>query len=163
MAADIEVKGYRELIKKLDALDAKASQKIISSILSRSTTPLQSAWRAQAPDRRGSRRQTTYKRRSVAPAFLKTSGKSKQIKRGLKKAVALVIAGVGDEAFYGPQFLDEGATVSGRRPRGKGKVRKAVRSYRLPAYRWYFSTYKSSLPKMERKIAAEMEREIGRI
>jgi len=163
MAVELEVKGYYQLAKQLDELEAKAGQRVVAGIMSRATTPLKAAWRAKAPVRRSKNLKKTYKGRYVAPGFLKRSITSKRVTRKLRKAVALVVAGVADEAFYGPQFLDDGKTVTGRRPRGKGQIRKAVKPYTLPAYDWYFSTYKANLPGMVKRIAAEMEKEIGRI
>lgn len=163
MASEIEVKGYADLIKKMDRLEAKAGQKVIARILSKASNPLKVQWRAKAPVRGGSRLKKTYKGRYVAPGFLKRSIRSKQITRGLRKAVALVVAGVADEAFYGPQFFDEGVTVTGRRPRGKNKIKKAVKPYRLQGYKWYYSTYQRNIPTIIRKISSEMEAELAKL
>lgn len=158
---DIEIKGYADLIKKLDKLEAKAGQKVVSNILSKSTTPLKAAWRAAAPV--GTRWHRTYKRNIVAPGFLKKSITSRRKNRGLRKVVAMVIAGVKDEAFYGPQFLDEGISVTSRRKSGRAQYRKPVRPYRIGRRKWYASTFRKKEKSMIDDIAKQLERELRKV
>ena len=99
-----EVKGAKELERKLKRLSAAASGRVIRTAVNFAMTPALKDARANAP--KGGVPHKTYKGRVVAPGFLSRSIKKKS-KLARNKKTAWAWLQVDGEAFYG-KFIEQG-------------------------------------------------------
>lgn len=113
ISLDAELIGAKELSKKLEALGAALSGKLLRQAAGTAMTPVVKQARQNAP--RGTRAHKTYTGRLVAPGFLSRNIKKKTFKSksGLYASASVSAA---SEAFYGPQFLERGTKHIAKNP-----------------------------------------------
>ena len=111
MASELE--GVKELLAKLNRLDARTVAKAQRSILFKATTPVVRQMKAQVPV--GTEAHRTYKGRLVAPGFTKRSIKRLTGTKHLNRGLLSIAIGVRAEGWY--SFLyDQGPyTIAKRR------------------------------------------------
>jgi len=109
--AENNIKGLRELEKKLVALGATVGGKVLRQSTMNATSPTARRMKAAAPV--GKRSHRTYKKRLVAPGFLKQSVTRRSWYRAGRVTVKI---GVKKEAFYGVSFTDFRRSGQKRQP-----------------------------------------------
>ena len=155
-----ELQGLKELNAKLARLGAKTGAKVLRSAALKATTPVMRAMRAKIPV--GTEAHRTHKGRLVAPGFLKRSLRRKT-RLFRRTGTAVVTLGVRSEAFYGPQFLDQGPwRISSRRiSTGRRSTKKvAIKPYTLRKRPFFESVFIANRRVMESKLAEELKKNI---
>ena len=159
--------GVKELTEKLGKLAGAASAKKLRSISLRSTTKTFGKIKKSAP--RGTKPHRTYRGLLVAPGFLSRSilRKSKVFR---SRGVVSVVIGVRKEAFYGPQFYDEGDVIINSRrvskPTAFNRRRKEkvqIKPYNLRGRYWFKSKFIADRSLIESEFVRIMRSEIERI
>jgi len=110
-----EIKGLKELSRKLSALGAAVGGKTLRSAAMSAALPALRAAQARAPISDRDYLKKTYKGRYVAPGFLKRNIASKSILYRDKRTVKILI-GPKPEAFYGTQFIEIGTSTIPKSP-----------------------------------------------
>lgn len=105
------ISGLKELSDQLNRLQAQTAAKALRQSVHNATLPATRAMKLAAPV--GTVAHRTYRKRLVAPGFLKRSIRAISFIRG-GKASALI--GVKREAFYGVQFVDRGTKKMSAKP-----------------------------------------------
>lgn len=135
-----DLKGTKELSIQLGELGDRLGKKALRSATFKATTPVIREMKAKAPVGSGTHR--TYRKRLVAPSFLKRSIKRSTRVRGGEVTVSI---GTRAEAFYGAAFLDEGITVTSRRINGR---KKSIKPYTIRGYNWFKPVFRRNKDKM---------------
>lgn len=153
--------GARELERKLSQLGAKLGTKVLRSAMLKTTTPVLRQMRKRAPV--GIEAHRTYRKRLVAPGFLKRSLRRKTRVDKSRGAVVLTM-GVRSEAFYGILFYDQGPyQVTKRRSKGTGRSGRQIKAYTLPRRPWFQSTFVANRGQMERGMVDELRKNIDKV
>lgn len=108
-----ELKGFKELEKKLNALGVQAGTKVMRQAAGAAMNIVVKEARAKAPV--GSEAHKTHKDRVVAPGFLSRNIK-KFTRVSKSKGTALVFVGPSSEAYYGSQFVEVGTKYMAAQP-----------------------------------------------
>jgi HK97 gp10 family phage protein len=108
-----ELKGFKELERKLNALGVQAGTKVIRQAASAAMNVVVTEARAKAPV--GSQAHKTHKDRVVSPGFLSRNIK-KFTRVSKSKGTALVFVGPSSEAYYGSQFVEVGTKNMAAQP-----------------------------------------------
>lgn len=160
------LEGVAELTKRLNALGDRLSTKALRTAVRRAVAPVVRQMRAAAPV--GTEAHRTYKRRLVAPSFLKRSIRViTKIDRAAGTASAVI--GTRKEAWYGVRLYDQGpTTISQRRvaARGPGRRRRATRAikpYTLRRVPFFQSVFVSNRAAMEADLAANLKAELEKL
>lgn len=156
--AEIGVDGLKELNIKLGKLGNALAVKSLRKALRRAGTPTLQQMRAKVPV--GTEIHRTYKKRPVAPGFLKRSLRM-IVAVNKRSGAASVVFGVRREAFYGIQFLDQRAFIgggyvvskrrfggNGRRGRRRTQLYRDVKPYTIRATPWFSSVFTANSSKM---------------
>lgn len=130
------VEGLKELSERLNALDKAMAAKALRQSVQNATLPATRAMKLAAPV--GTVAHRTYRKRLVAPGFLKRSIRAISFIKG-GKASALI--GVKREAFYGVQFVDRGTVKMNPRP-------------------WFKSVFEAQRDAMEKRLAEQLRAKI---
>jgi len=171
---DEALHGYKELSRKLAQLGPKVGGKVLRGSLLSATLKTRREMRAKAPVRRTGGAKRTYKGRLVAPGFLSRSIKTQS---RVRNGYAFVRIGVRKEAWYGVTLLDKrpGRTpyrITSRKPSRKRRGRTTssflrrsrsageIKSYTLPAYPWFLSTFEKHQNRMVRDVGQQMSKRI---
>lgn len=141
-----EIKGAKELSRKLSALGAAAGGKALRSALMSAALPVLREAQARAPVSDRDYLKKTYKGRYVAPGFLKRNIARKSILYK-NKQTAKVLIGPKPEAFYGTQFIELGTSTIPKQP----WLEPAFRSQKNAAVRRLSERLKSLIEKAARK------------
>jgi HK97 gp10 family phage protein len=134
-----QLEGMRELMMKLEQIDAAVAVKELRSAALQSTTPTLKKMKLAIPV--GSDVHRTYMGRLVAPGFAKRS-----IKRSTKieKGKIVVRIGVKREAFYAVSFLDPGTK-------------------KMSAHPWFKSVFEGNKSNIEGRFRDVLKKKIERI
>lgn len=133
------VSGLKELSDKLGELDRQLAAKTLRQSVRNATTPAVRAMKLAVPT--GEVAHRTYRKRLVAPGFLKRSVRVISFIRN-GKAVALI--GVRREAFYGVQFVDKGTKFMQAKP-------------------WFKSVFENARDEIEKRLADQLRAKIAKL
>lgn len=131
--------GLKELNDKLNELKVQTGIKVLRQSVKNATTPAVQAMKLAVPV--GTVAHRTYRKRLVAPGFLKRSIRAISFIRN-GKAVALI--GVRREAFYGINFVDRGTKF-------------------MSARKWFKSVFEDSRDAMEKRLADQLRSKIDKL
>lgn len=162
MATQLEG-DFRELYAKLGALSSRLQVRALRGAVRRAARITLNKARSLAT--LGTEAHRTYKRRLVSPGFLRRSLRVITKVTPSEGKVAAII-GVRKEAFYGPQFYDQGPyTITRRRYKRSGRKSRAVRQikpYTLRKRPWFESAFDSSKQQMENDFVQFLRQEIDK-
>jgi len=162
MATQLEG-DFKELYARLGNLSARLQVKAMRGAVRRAARQTLNKMRSAAPQ--GSVAHRTYRRRLVSPGFLRRSLRIvTKVDAGAGRVSAIL--GVRKEAYYGPQFYDQGPyTITQRKYRMAGKRRRTVRAikpYTLPKRPWFESTFLADKQVMENNFVQFVRQEIDK-
>ena len=130
--------GLKELSDQLGRLQTQTAVKALRQSVHNATLPATRAMKLAAPV--GTVAHRTYRKRLVAPGFLKRSIRAISFIRG-GKASALI--GVKREAFYGVQFVDRGTVKTSAQP-------------------WFKTVFESQRDAMESRLVEQLKAKIAK-
>lgn len=163
MAESLNVEGMSGLMVKLNALGKKTGTATLKKALRKAGTPTLRQMRAAAPTGKSAHR--TYKKRLVAPGFLKRSIRAITAIDKRKGSVSIVF-GVRREAYYGIQFLDANQTPNSPiSKRNFGKRRggaRSIKSYTLRETPWFEKIFINDASRLLRDFSSDLRTEIER-
>ena len=138
-----EIKGLRELERKLRALGPGLGGKTLRSATLQATLPAMKEARARIPTNDRDYLKKTYKGRPVAPGFAKRSiARRSRLSRDKTRATADI--GVKPEAFYAVHFVERGTRFQQAQP-------------------WLEPAFRSSQSKMVDRLSDRLRAKIDKI
>jgi len=139
MASDSRsITGLKELSDQLGKLQATIAAKALRQSVQNATLPATRAMKLAAPV--GTVAHRTYRKRLVAPGFLKRSIRAISF---IKRGTASALIGVKREAFYGVQFVDRGTKKMGEK-------------------KWFKSVFESQRDAMESRLVEQLKAKIAK-
>ena len=152
---------FKKLFENLDRVKAKFGVAALRTSLRKSVRPVIQQMRARAPQGKVAHR--TYKKRLVAPGFLRRNiALITKVDRAAGKVSAIM--GVRPEAYYGIQFFDQGTYTITKRRMGKGRGTINVKPYTLKIRPWFETVFRANRSNMETSFAGfvrvEMEKAV---
>lgn len=151
---------FQALLRKVESIKGRAGVNAMRSAGRKAVRPVMVIMRAQIP--KGTQAHRTWKGRLVAPGFASRSIRTITKINRVAGSVSTII-GVRKEAFYAPQFYDQGPyTISTRRRSigRKSRAKTAIRPYTLQRRPWFQSVFIAQRSNMEAAYADHLRAEI---